>query len=308
MEQLIKSTAAYRIFCREAQAGRLAHAYMLSFSDAEYLRSALKIFAVKFFGAEEKVASQIMREVYPDCRVFPEADKKFNVEAASVLTEDSAMRPSAGDKKLYVISNFDECSSVVQNKLLKVIEEPLPGIAFILGVCSLSPVLPTIISRVRLLEIPPFTAEEVYGALERKNPGGQFNRQAAEACAGVFGTAERLAGGELEEVRSAAAEILAASDAGAAGEVSLKYGDSKLKRQILAECQRMMLSAARSAECGESTGGLAQIYRLPALIRGAELFGEAMRDLKFNAYFSALIYGVMLKVIEENDKWHKLSE
>ena len=119
MEQLIKGTTAYKIFCREAEAGRLAHAYMLSFEDAAYLRDALKIFALRFFGAEdgERPGGQILRETFPDCRIYPEQGKKFNAEAAVALIEDCAMKPSAGDKKLYVISSFDECSAIVQNKL-----------------------------------------------------------------------------------------------------------------------------------------------------------------------------------------------
>ena len=64
----------------------------------------------------------------------------------TALIEDCAMRPSAGDKKLYVISSFEDCSAVVQNKLLKVVEEPPDGVSFLLGATTLSPVLPTMYS------------------------------------------------------------------------------------------------------------------------------------------------------------------
>ena len=163
MEALIGQTTAYKIFCREAEAGRLAHAYMLCFEDADFLRDALKIFALRFFGTDagERLGGQILREAYPDCRIYPEQGKKFNAEAAVALIEDCAMRPSAGDKKLYVISSFEDCSAVVQNKLLKVVEEPPDGVSFLLGATTLSPVLPTILSRVRLLEVPPFTSEQI---------------------------------------------------------------------------------------------------------------------------------------------------
>lgn len=311
MEKLIRSTSAYRIFCREAEAGRLAHAYMLTLGDPDNLRSALKIFAARFFGAEEggEDEARVMRETFPDMRVYPEPGKKFNAEEASGLTEDSAMRPSAGDRKLYVISGIDECSAIVQNKLLKVIEEPMEGVFFILGACSQVSVLPTVISRVRVLEIPPFTTAEIFGALERMRPGGALNMRAAETCAGVLGTAQRLSGGGLEEITGAAADILAASDTGEAGEVSLKYANAEEKRQILAECRRMLLSAAKAKQKGlDDEYGLTERYSLPALIRGSEIFGEAMRDLKFNAYFPALLYDVLLKLAEENDKWRKLSE
>ena len=167
VEILIKNSTAYKIFCREADAGRLAHAYMLSFEDGANLREALKIFALKYFStaAEERCGGQIMREVYPDCKIYPEPGKKFNAEAAVALIEDSAMRPTVGEKKLYIISSFEDCSPIVQNKLLKVIEEPPAGVGFILGATTLSPVLSTILSRVRLLEIAPFTQQQIFEAV-----------------------------------------------------------------------------------------------------------------------------------------------
>lgn len=313
MEELIKGTTAYKIFCREAEAGRLAHAYMLSFEDAAYLRDALKIFALRFFGAEdgERPGGQILRETFPDCRIYPEQGKKFNAEAAVALIEDCAMKPSAGDKKLYVISSFDECSAIVQNKLLKVIEEPPAGVSFLLGAAALPPVLPTILSRVRLLEIPLFSAGQIFSALERRFPHGALNREAAEGCGGVLSAAEALAGGRFTEIHSAALELLSATDEGEAGLLSLKYGDSKYKKEILSEVQRLCLSAACAGVSGKTNGAegaLVSRWGVPALIRGAEIFGESMRDLKFNAYFSALLCGAMFKLIEEKNKWQKLSE
>ena len=311
MDRLIKNSTAYKIFCREAEAGRLAHAYMLSFEDGQNMRAALKVFALRYFNVTENssVGVRIMHESYPDCRIYPERDKKFNVEAAAKLIEDCAMRPAEADKKLYVICGFEECSAAVQNKLLKVVEEPPAGVAFILGATALAPVLPTIISRVRLLEVAPFSAEEIYAALERADAGNPLNKSAAESCGGVLGAAQALAGGAYQEVHAAAMEILSATDAGSAGEISLRYGDSKYKKQILAQCQRLMNEGARSAICGGESGRqLAKTWSLPALLCGAEQYGAAMRDLKFNAYFSALLYGVMLTVIEENDRWQRLSE
>ena len=79
MRQLLQESQAYKILCREAEAGRLAHAYMLSFEDTAYLRDALKIFALRFFGVTENDAlgGRIMRESFPDCRIFPEQGKKI---------------------------------------------------------------------------------------------------------------------------------------------------------------------------------------------------------------------------------------
>ena len=107
------------------------------------------------------------------------------------------------------------------------------------------------------------------------------------------------------------AEILSAKTASAAGLVSMKYAESKFKRQVVAEVQRICFSAARAAAGGkrsDSDEKVAAGWQLPALLRGAEIYGKALRDIKFNAYFSALLYSAMLAMIEENNKWLKLSE
>ncbi|MCD8372680.1 MAG: hypothetical protein LUD27_05200 [Clostridia bacterium] len=311
MEQLIKSTAAYKILCGEAKEGRLAHSYMLVFADGANMRAALKIFAKVIFCCKDgdKLSGKIDRETYPDCKIYPQGDKKFTVEAVSDLIADSALKPTEGSKKLYVISGFEECSAVVQNKLLKVLEEPPEGICFLLGASTAAPVLPTIKSRVHMLEIPPFTADEIYAALERERPYGGYNRRAAESCGGILGAAQSLAGGAFAEINSAALELCTATTYEKAGELSLKYADSKYKKQIIAEAERLFFTALKTTVTGAADYDSQQIckaWNKNTLIFAAESYGRAQADLKFNAYFSALIYNLMLGVIQENDKWLKL--
>ncbi|MCD8040978.1 MAG: hypothetical protein LUF82_05615 [Clostridia bacterium] len=311
MEQLLKSTAAYRILCGEGEEGRLAHAYMLLFADGANMRTALKIFAKVIFGCKEgdALSGRIDRESCPDCQIYPLKDKKFTAEAVSAMIADSALKPTECDKKLYAISGFEECSAVVQNKLLKVLEEPPEGVYFLLGATSTAPVLPTIKSRVHMLEIPPFTAQEIYGALERLSPGGEYNKRAAESCGGILGAAQALAAGSFAEINGAAAEICTADTYDKAGALSLKYADSKYKKQIMAQAERLFFSALKYTVTGEGDDGvkkIAAVWDSRTLIYAAQAYGNAQADLKFNAYFSALLYSVMLGVIQENDKWLKL--
>ena len=167
MEKLIESTTAYKIICADRQRGKLSHSYMLHFADPKNLRAALKIFACGFFGATGSLLSRISSESYSDFRIYPAEGGKITADGVAEIIEDSALRPLEGDKKLYVITDFDSASALVQNKLLKTLEEPLAGIHFLLGVTSLAPVLDTVKSRVKLLEIPPFSQSEIEQALER---------------------------------------------------------------------------------------------------------------------------------------------
>ena len=307
MKKLITGTTAYAVFSGDADTDRLSHAYMLHFQDADNMREALKVFALKFFGVteEDSVGRRILNESFSDLRIFPEDGKKFSVDGASLLLADSALKPLEGDKKLFIICGFNDASPLVQNKLLKTLEEPPEGVYFLLGATTLAPVLDTVKSRVKGLTIPPFSENEIYAALERKgiNP---LNRQAAESCGGIFGIAENMVGGNwFAEVYAAANEICNTSEVGKVGEVAIKYGDTKYKTELLSLISSNYHNALKGRIKGER-GSKASCFETPALIYAGWCADKACRDLKFNAFFQGLLYDLMLRVIEENDKWLKL--
>lgn len=305
MERLIKGTTAYKIFCGDALSRRLSHAYMLYYPDALSLREALKIFAVRLFGFESGSRGEhlIWNESFADCKTYPAADKKLTVENAADILSDSALQPVEGDKKLYVIGDFSTASPVIQNKLLKVLEEPPTGVYFLLGVTNLSSVLDTVRSRVRTLEIPPFSAEEIFSALERlgSNP---LNRRAAESCAGLFGDAREMVNGEIFAlVSSAADEICSVASLSQAGEIAAKYGGFKEKNRLLTCIQlNYMRKLEENLRSGTDDGAISN----RALVYALESVNAAFTDVRFNANFTALLYDLAVRVVTENEKWKKL--
>ena len=302
MEKLIKSTTAYRILSGDRQGGKLSHAYMLHFEDAKNMREVLKLFALEFFGAESggTLCHRILNESYPDLKIYPEAGKKIMADGAAEIIEDSALRPVEGDKKLYVISGFEQASALIQNKLLKSLEEPLEGIHYLLGVTSLSPVLDTVKSRVKLLEISPFSERQIFEALERKGKN-ELNKEAAASANGCLGAAENIVeGGWFSEIRAAAEKICFTTKVGDVGQIAAEFGDTKYKTELLSEMQRLYFTALTKG------GRLSEVLQKPALIFALEKLNGANADVRFNAFFQGLLYDFMLGVIEENDKWQKL--
>lgn len=300
MEQLLKSTTAYKIFSADRQSDKLSHAYMLHFADPKNLRAALKIFATEFYNADSALAARIQNESYTDLTIYPAEGKKISVDGISEIIEDSTLRPVEGDKKLYIITGFEGASALVQNKLLKTLEEPLPGIYFLLGVTALAPVLDTVLSRVKMLEVPPFTAEEVFSALEREGKNPQ-NLAAARSCNGVLGDAQNMvSGGWFKEVGEAAWEICTVNKVSQIADAVKKYGEIKYKQELLSEMQNIYFSAL-------TEGGKLNTYlQKHTIIYALEQITQANADLKFNAFFAGLLYDFMLKVVKENDKWLKL--
>ena len=309
MRQLLQSTAAYRIFSGDARSDRASHAYMLYFQDGANLRFALKYFALRLFGTDEsrREGSLIMAENFADVKVFPAEGKRPSVTDADEIVADSALRPLESDKKLYIFTDFDQASPIVQNKLLKVLEEPPAGVHFLLGATSLSPVLPTIMSRVKLLEIEPFPRSAILAALNRLGGDSAVNAEAAAACSGIFGQAVAMvSGGWFKEVLSAARDFCSADTLGKAGEVSLKYADIKQKGELLRLIQSIYYSWL--SQCLSPGDICRSDLTRPALLYAVEAVNRALEDYKFNANFSALLFDLAAGIITENDKWKKLLE
>lgn len=302
MEELLKGTAAYRILLGDRRSGRLSHAYLLHFPDAFNLRRALRLFSLEIFGVDEnsRDGRLILSEGLADMKVYPRSDKKLTVAEATEIVDDAAIRPIEKDKKLYVVSDFDSASPLFQNKLLKVLEEPPAGVHFLLGAATLAPVLDTVKSRVKLLEIPPFSAEEIYAALERQVKDVR-NREVSRAAGGVLGRAQNMLDGEwYASVHGAAEEICRASDIPSAVKVAAKYGDIKYKAELLSEMQRLYFDELRRYAADEEYGGA---LSRAALVAATEGINGALRELKFNANFPALLEALLLKVATENTRW-----
>lgn len=308
MKELILSTTAYKTFSGDKAHGRLSHAYMLYLNDTKNLKEALITFALCFFGfgGDSPEGRRILKGSFTDCRIYPDEGKKLSVENANEIIADSALQPLEYNAKLYIICGFEQASAVIQNKLLKILEEPPKGVYFILGVTSLAPVLDTVKSRVKMLTVPPFTEEEIFSALERKGEN-ELNRDASKSCGGVLGAAENMiSGGWFADVRDCAEKIACADTLEEAASLSVKYGDSKYKNEILGELSLLFSEALKERTAGCEYGKVAKTHLTPALIYAVESIDKAYADVRFNANFQGLLYDLMLRIIEENNRWLKL--
>lgn len=304
MERLLKSTTAYNVLNGDALSGRLAHAYLLHFGDTANLRGALALFAALIFGAEENgpLFKKIAAGSFEEVKFYPEDGKKITVDGISEIIADSALKPAHGDKKLYVICGFESAGALVQNKLLKTLEEPPAGSYFLLGATSLSPIIDTVLSRVRLLEVPPFTEQQIFSALERGGANA-LNAAAAKSCNGVLGVAQNMVGGGwFAEISAAAKKLCGVKDIGEIGALAAQYGDTPYKSELLSEMQRLYFNALKNGE------GAAANLKKSTLIYALEHVTNACADLKFNANFQALLYEILLSVVRFEGRARSLNE
>ncbi len=328
MQTLIKNTNAYTIFRSEVKKGKHAHAYLVVMDDARNLRKTLLSFAKVLYGCDEPCsqeeelrAQRIENGTFSDCRAFPEQGKKFLVEDAELLTEECYLMPVESDKKVMIVSDFAEANVPSQNKLLKLLEEPPFGMVFLLGATSVFSVLPTVLSRVSKLEIPPFSEREITHALRRIYPTGYTQEDFAlcsVASGGSVGTAQAmLEGGEFRAlIADAFALCLAERDN--LPRLVKKIGETKRKKELLFllrvifrdatvlksmpnKTEYALLQAER-----QNVQAVATKYPLPSLVFAQDKIANAEFDVAFNAVFPQCLELIFANIFAHREKIEKL--
>ncbi len=313
MQTLLKSTGAYTLLKKEGQGDGFSHAYLLCFDDAAYLKTALRCFAKLFFHENERISALIDEGNFVDCLSFPEEGKKLVVEDAEIILEESLLSPVEGERKVFLIGDFAEANAQTQNKLLKVLEEPPKGVIFLLGTTSVFPVLPTVLSRTKRLEILPFSAEEVERCLRREyqnEPTKSAFKLCAAACGGSVGVARALLeGGYYQSLIDGAFELLLCQKHNLPAVVK-KLGETPRKKELLNMLrilfrdgllvkQNLSASLLLPAE-RERLTRLAQGYSVEALLFAQACISEAEKQLKFNGIFSQCLELCVCKILEKN--------
>ncbi|MBR2442320.1 MAG: hypothetical protein IKB20_04590 [Clostridia bacterium] len=303
MERLWQSTRAFALVKSEKEKDALSHAYLLIYEDERNLRSLLRTFAKLLFEpAEEKQTLRrdklIDNENFADCLFFPEKGKKLTVEDAEKIREESTISPVEGERKVFVLGDFAQANIQTQNKLLKLLEEPPQGVFFLLGASSAYPVLQTVLSRSKQLEILPFPIEEITLALTRIY-GNKYDKNTLTLCAaasgGILGEAQSMLEGGNYKLLIESAFSLCLCDRARLPLLIKNIGETKYKKQLLSllrlifrdalliktEMQNALLLLFEKERLSE----VANLYSLPALLYAQEAIGKAEKEVQFNAVF-----------------------
>ena len=307
---IFRGSNACRLLSGDAAHGRLAHAYLLVCPDGRNLRTFLKELAVIASGADERAARLIREERYQDCRVFPAEGGKATVADVKELLEECYVKPTESDRKLFVIDRVQEMLPSAQNKLLKVLEEPPQGVCFLLGTESEFPVLPTVLSRVRKLELLSFPEEEIEKYLRKKYPRRGDLAAIAALSGGVLGRAEEYAeGGSVSEKNGEIALLLLSLSPASVPQAARRFGEkgetAEFLRGLRLVCRDLLMFRLGRKELMRSGADIrvmeraAARYSEAALVRAQTCVGEAERDLKFNANAVSCIEKLLDGILEE---------
>jgi len=196
---LIRSSYAYKTLSNDVKSGNISHAYLAVSGDRELLDNFFYVSACLIFCGNGgcmncEICKKILSGNHADVRhLIPPEDKGLKVENIEEMISSTLLSPIENSgRKLYFIYKGEKLSPIVQNKLLKTLEEPPKGVTIFIGTESEASILQTVKSRTRKLYIDNFEAGEIYRELAPLYGADETVREAAYASGGNISRAEKI--------------------------------------------------------------------------------------------------------------------
>lgn len=308
-EKVIRNTNAYKIIYGEKRRGELSHAYLIVCPDGVMLKTYMKLFASLIMCENDGACGEcrpcrlIDKEAYADCDFYPKDGDKIKTADIDDLVSKTIIRPIESDIRMFVLVGAENMTAEAQNKILKTLEEPPRNVCILIGATSDNALLPTVKSRVKRLDVPPFSDGEIRRALGDEYPDKAKLESAIALGGGKIGSViKAYTDGNAEKMQTFCREVLFSMRSSKdVAKYSSKINKDNIKDFISilkSEVANLLVKDNRKAEdYGYVTG---------ALIAISDMLSEKERALYYNANAVMVADSVLLAILGEKYKWQKL--
>lgn len=170
--------------------GTLAHSHILTGPDGIGKSPMAKTLA----GLILRPDSEVERNYVDIIEVRP-SGKSIGVDEVRRIIGEANIMPFEGNRKVIIIYNGELMTTQAQNALLKTVEEPQPGVYFIILTKTLDNLLPTIRSRCAIHRLAPISRQEMLRYITAVHGlSGEPLAEAASIAQGIPGLADAFIG------------------------------------------------------------------------------------------------------------------
>lgn len=308
-EKVIRNTNAYKIIYGEKKRGELSHAYLIVCPDGVMLKTYMKLFASLIMCENDGACGEcrpcrlIDKEAYADCDFYPKDGDKIKTADIDDLVSKTIIRPIESDIRMFVLVGAENMTAEAQNKILKTLEEPPRNVCILIGATTDNALLPTVKSRVKRLDVPPFSDGEIRRALGDEYSDKAKLESAIALGGGKIGSViKAYTDGNAEKMQAFCREVLFSMRSSKdVAKYSSKINKDNIKDFISilkSEVANLLVKDNRKAEdYGYVTG---------ALIAISDMLSEKERALYYNANAVMVADSVLLAILGEKYKWQKL--
>ena len=303
---VIKNSSAYKTVKADYLDGKLSHAYLLLVPDKKFIKEYLRVFSNLILGGETdaRISEMVDKGSYPDLKVYPKKDAVL-VEDVNALIEESYYKPTENKVKLFVIENAQTMNAPSQNKLLKTLEEPPKNVVILLGATSDYSLLQTVKSRVKKLELPRLSDEELFIALS-KDYADKDLEVAISLCDKTLGGAVDILENESVYNAISLAKDVVENMSSSTNVLDYSVKTNNLKMGLKEFLPVLSWAFNETLKKGEKTREYPNGYKTASVINALEKITEVQKRLFFNVNEQMLLEWLYLQILEGRFKWQKL--
>ncbi|MBQ3234624.1 MAG: hypothetical protein IJA97_00520 [Clostridia bacterium] len=317
---LLQQTNAYKIFNGDKLNGTLSHAYLIACDDEFVLDDYLSAFARALTCESESPCGEcrtcklVTAKTHTDVIWYPKGTaKKIVVSDIDELVEKSYFKPLELGVKVFCLSNVSQMTVQAQNKLLKTLEEPPENTFILMSATSVYPLLSTVLSRVKRLDLSPYSDGAIEAFLVQNGYETSRVKEAVSLSNGRLGEAiKRYEANDgsiaINLAKSVLTELKSSKQV---AEFSAKITKDILRDFVSALSKLLEVSIRASAGGKESDGfdgAVSDILRsmsVASLIFVSDKVREAEKALYFNGNHQAVVDGLLFGILEGKFKWSK---
>lgn len=163
---VVKNSASYALMHRDAMAKRIAHAYLVVGDDEELSNALISLFLSECIFGSDAQYERMSRFACADVIRLPHGDSVLTSDVKEI-TDTVYFTPTELSRKFYVVEKAETMNVSAQNKLLKVLEEPPSAVTIILRASTTKTLLPTVLSRVKRVDVDKVKEEDIVDMLVR---------------------------------------------------------------------------------------------------------------------------------------------
>ncbi len=308
-EKVIRNTNAYKIIYGEKKRGELSHAYLIVCPDGVMLKTYMKLFASLIMCENDGACGEcrpcrlIDKEAYADCDFYPKDGDKIKTADVDDLVSKTIIRPIESDVRMFVLVGAENMTAEAQNKILKTLEEPPRNVCILIGATSDNALLPTVKSRVKRLDVPPFSDGEIRRALGEEYPDKAKLESAIALGGGKIGSViKAYTDGNAEKMQAFCREVLFSMRS---SKDVAKYS-SKINKDNIKDFVSILKSEVANLLVKDNRKAEDNGYVTGALIAISDMLSEKERALYYNANAVMVADSVLLAILGEKYRWQKL--
>lgn len=308
-EKVIRNTNAYKIIYGEKKRGELSHAYLIVCPDGVMLKTYMKLFASLIMCENDGACGEcrpcrlIDKEAYADCDFYPKDGDKIKTADIDDLVSKTIIRPIESDIRMFVFVGAENMTAEAQNKILKTLEEPPRNVCILIGATTDNALLPTVKSRVKRLDVPPFSDGEIRRALGDEYPDKAKLESAIALGGGKIGSViKAYTDGNAEKMQAFCREVLFSMRS---SKDVAKYS-SKINKDNIKDFISILKSEVANLLVKDNRKAGDYGYVTGALIAISDMLSEKERALYYNANAVMVADSVLLAILGEKYKWQKL--